>query len=162
MAAPKADATTRYINPGTTVVLLVDTIADITNPTRAELDAGLDVSEQVGEATGWLVSGAAVDMPDLAKVFTGNLPGRTSAEQSSLSFYADKTGADLREKSVRGAETNVVWMDGGDVPGYLCDIFPVRVLSQGLTRSVAGDAAATLPVQYAITSQPAQNVVIPS
>ena len=161
MAAPKAAATSRYINPGTTVCLLVDDISDITNPTRAEFDAGLDVSEQVAGCTGWLVSGTEAPTPDLGSDFTGSVPGRKTAEQSSIDYWADKSGQDLRDQNEEGKDMHVVWMDGGDVAGYLCDIFPVRVLSQGLTRDVEGSPA-RLPCQYSITRKPARNVVIPS
>lgn len=162
MAAPAASATSRYINPGTTKVYLVDTIANKNAPTRAELDDGLDVSEQIASVSGWLVSGAAVETPDLASEFTSNIPGRTNAAESSIEYWADKTGQDLRDRSERNTNLFVVWMDGGDVAGYLMDIFPVRVLSQGKTRSVEGTDAARVPVQYSITSVPAENVEIPA
>lgn len=162
MSAPAIARSTRYINPGTTKLLWLTSVADKTAITRSEIDAGLDVSGEIADVNGWQISGDKADTPDLAVEFVSNVPGRTSAADSSITFWADRAGVDVRDHMSRGTNGYVVWMDGGDVPGYLCDIFPVRVLSQGLTRSVAGDAAATLPVQYAITSQPAQNVVIPS
>lgn len=160
MAAPEITATTRYINPGTSVVLLVASISNILSPTRLELDAGLNVTKEVAEVSGWLMTGEAVPMPDLARLFTSSISGRISVGESSITYYADLAGVDIRSMSEVGTNSNVVWMDGGDVPGRLMDIFPTRVLSAGKTRSV-DPTPGRLPVNYAITDAPAENIVIP-
>lgn len=161
MAAPLIAATTRYINPATTVVLLVASIANILSPTRGELDAGLNVTREVADVQGWMLTGEAVPTPDLASLFTATIGGRTSVGESSIAYYADKAGVDIRSMSEVGTDANVVWMDGGDVAGYLMDVFPTRVLSAGLSRSVEAQPG-RLTVGYSITRAPAQNIAIPA
>lgn len=161
MAAPVISATTRYINPATTVVLLVASISTISAPTRLELDAGLNVTPEIADVNGWMLTGEAVPTPDLSSLFTGSITGRTSVEDSSITYYADRAGVDIRSLSVVGTDTHVVWMDGGDVAGRLMDVFPVRILSAGKSRSVEAQPG-RLTVGYSITRAPAENVVIPA
>ncbi len=161
MAAPQIAQTTRYINPATTKLLLVPSISDITAPTRLELDAGLDVTREVAEVAGWMLQGEAVPTPDLASLFTGSITGRTSVENSSVTYYMDRAGDDIRSLSEVGTDTNVVWMDGGDVTGYFMDVYPVRILSAGKSRSVEAQPG-RMTVSYSITRSPAVDVEIPA
>jgi hypothetical protein len=161
MSAPLIAATTRYINPATTVVLLVASISNILSPSRGELDAGLNVTREIADVQGWMLTGEAVPTPDLGSDFTGTIKGRRSVGESSIVYYADLAGVDIRSMSEEGTDTNVVWMDGGDVAGYLMDVFPVRVLSAGLSRSVEAQPG-RLTVGYSVTRAPAQNIAIPA
>ncbi|MCK2214291.1 hypothetical protein MF672_010880 [Actinomadura sp. ATCC 31491] len=161
MAAPLIAQTTRYINPATTKLLLVPSIADITAVTRSEMDAGLDVTREVAEVAGWMLQGEAVPTPDLATLFTGSITGRISVENSSITFYMDRAGDDIRSLSGVGTNTNVLWLDGGDVAGYLMDVYPVRVLSAGKSRSVEAQPG-RMTVSYSVTREPAVDVEIPA
>jgi hypothetical protein len=161
MAAPAISASTRYINPGTTKVYWVVSIASKSAPTRLELNAGTDLTSQLQANDGWLVTSDQVEAPDMDTRFTSTIPGRTKAEDSSLTMYADTTGTDARSLMTRDTNGFVVWLDGGDVAGRLMDVFPVRVSSVGKARSVDGDDPATIEFQYAITSEPAVDVTIP-
>jgi hypothetical protein len=53
-------------------------------------------------------------------------------------------------------------MDGGDVAGYKMDTYPIKVMSVGKVRSVGGDAADQLTLQYSITSEPGENLTVPA
>jgi len=161
MAAPNISPTTRFINKGVTRVLWVPSIADKTAPTRAELDAGTDLAGEIQDLDGWLVESESVETPDLGTTFTGSIPGSTSAEDSSLTMYEDLGGTDARELMPRGTSGFIVWMDGGDVAGRPMDVFPVRVGSVGKNRTVDDDPA-TLTINFNITSEPAEDVPIPS
>ncbi len=161
MAAPAISASTRYINPGTTKIYWVVTIANKAAPTRGELNAGTDLTSQLQSNDGWLVTSDQVEAPDMDTRFTATIPGRTKADDSSLTMYADTTGTDARSLMPRDTNGFVVWMDGGDVTGRKMDVFPVRVSSVGKARSVGGDDPATIQFQFAITSQPAEDVTIP-
>ncbi len=161
MAATPITPAKRFIRPGITKCYWVVTIANIQAPTRSELNAGLDVSKDIADITGWMVSGAKVDTPDLNSEFVGNIAGLTSADDSSITYYQGEDGVDVRSAMPRGTLANVVWLDGGDIPGRLMDVFPVQVLAVGKERQI-GATPARLPIQYAITSEPAENVVIPA
>ncbi|MFF3857522.1 hypothetical protein, partial [Micromonospora sp. NPDC002575] len=67
---------------------------------------------------------------------------------------------DVRTLLTREATGFIVWMDEGDVPGQTMDVYPVTVTSQAKVREL--DAAAQIMAQFAMTSEPAENVTIPA
>jgi hypothetical protein len=162
MAATPIASTTRYINPGVTKVYYCATISDRSAPTRAELDAGTDLSGEINAVDGFTVTGDDVETRDMATTFTSKIPGRTSADDSSITFYADVTGTDARALLPRGTNGFIVFLDGGDVAGSLMDVYPIRVKSVGKPRSAEGTDPATVEIQFSITAEPAEDVTIPS
>lgn len=161
MPATAMNPSTRFFNAAITRVVFVPEISDKFSPTRAELDAGTDVSADIAELTGWQVTSEQVQTPDLATRFTSSIPGRSTAEESAITFYADREGEDVRELLPRDTQGYAVIMDHGDQAGLPVDVYPVRVASVGKMRSV-GEEAARLEVQFSILSEPAENVTIPA
>src|SRR3954462_14689602 len=102
MSAPNISASTRYINKGVTRVLWLTALSDKNAPTRLEINAGLDLANEVQDLDGWLVESESVETPDLGTTFTGSIPGSTSAKDSSLTVYADLGGTDARGITTRG------------------------------------------------------------
>lgn len=162
MAATPITASKRYINPGVTKIVWADDVADKNSPTRSEINAGTDVTREVQNADGWVTESDNVETPDLDSEFTGKIPGRTSAEDSSLAFYASEDGSDVRGLLSRGDAGYVMIFDGGDVAGRKMRVFPVRVSSVGMPIDVEGGDAAVVNVAFAITSVPAENVAVPA
>lgn len=161
MAATPIAAETRYFNPETTKVYWCPSIANKNSPTRSELNAGTDLSSAIADVNGWMVSSEMIDVPDMGSRFVSKIPGRISANDSSITFYMDRAGVDARTVMPRDAEGFIVWLDGGDVAGRKMDVFPVTVSSHGKSRSVGAEPA-RLTISYAITSEPAENVTIPA
>lgn len=162
MAATPIASTSRYINPDVTKIYFVASISDKTAPLRSELNAGTDLTREVNAIDGFTVTGDDVETPDMDSTFTSKIPGRTSADDSSITFYADVTGADARALLPRGTSGYVVILDGGDVTASLMDVYPIRVKSVGKPRSVDGTDAATVEIQFSITSEPAEDVAVPA
>ena len=163
MPATPLNATERHIQPGVTKLYWVPTIAATDGiPTRVELDAGTDLTDEVAGASGWLTTSAFVEVPDLGHTFTGKVPGKTSAADSSISFWADKSGDDVRAVLERGVSGYIVWADGGDVVDYLADAYKVEVASVGKVRNVEGTAALMLQVDFAILTEPVENFALPA
>lgn len=161
MPATPITETTRYFSRGVTKCYFLTTVADtVVGPTRAELDAGTDLSPEIMEIEGWTVESQSIETPDLATEFTGSIPGSTSADDSSITFYASEDGVDVRTLLPRGTPGFVVWLDGGDVAANLMDLYPVRVASQGKTRTVDDDAA-TIVINFSITREPTENIAVP-
>jgi hypothetical protein len=162
MAAPEITASVRYFDPEITKCYFLPTIAaaDLT-PTRAEMDAGTDLSPEIAEVSGFTVTSEEINTPDLGSRFTSKIPGRTSAEDSSITFYADQAGNDARTVLPRDTTGYIQWCDGGDVAGNKSQVFPIRVRSLGQLRSV-GDESHRLQVQFSITAKPAEDVTIPA
>lgn len=162
MPTPQITASTRYINPGTTLCYYLPAIASASLvPTRPEMDAGTNLSREISDISGWTVASNVVDAPDLATTFTGQIPGRTSAPSSSISFYASSTTVDVRALLPRGTTGYIMWLDGGDVAGRKADVFPIRVTSNGKPRGT-GEESAKIVVECAVATQPAENVTIPA
>lgn len=160
MVATPMTPTQRYFRPGTTIVLWVETIADKGAPTRTEIDAGVDLSAEVAEINGFQVMSASLDTPDYGSRFTSKIPGAITADDSSLITYADFTSVDIRAVLSRDDNGFVVIMDEGDVATQLMDVYPARVASVPKLR--ARDDPARIQVDFTITSEPAENVEIPS
>lgn len=155
-------AITKYTARGSSAACWLPACANIASPTRAEINAGTDLSGQVADASGWSVSSSQIETPDLATRYTSTIPGVISADDSSLTMYADLEGVDAGVLMARDTVGFIAWFDGGDVPGNKCRIFPVTVSSVSHQTSVDGSAADTLMFSYAITSEPAENVTVPA
>lgn len=153
-------ASTRYYRRGITKVLWVPSIASKSAPTRSELTAGTALEGETGAMAGWQTTSATVATPALGSRFTPVVGGEITAADSSLTFWASKDGADVRTLLTRDTAGFIVWMDEGDVPDQTMDVFPVTVTSQTKVREL--DTAAQIMAQFAITSEPAENVTIPA
>lgn len=159
MATP-INASVRYYRRGVTKVLWVPTIASLSAPTRPEINAGTALEGETGAMAGWQTTSATVPTPALGTRFTPVVGGEITAADSSLTFWASKDGDDVRTLLNREDSGFVIWMDEGDVPGQTMDVFAVTVTSQAKVREL--DSAAQIMAQFAITSEPAENVEIPA
>jgi len=162
MPATAITASVRYFRPGLTKVYWVRTIATYTAPTRAELNAGTDLSPEIAEISGFSVVSDSVDTPDLLNRFVSKIPGRITADDSSINFYASSTGfTDARSVLPRDTTGFVVFMDGGDVTttGRM-DVWPSTVASVGKLRAM--EDPAQVQVTFTPTRVPAEDIVIPT
>lgn len=159
---PALAPTTRFFHAGTAKVHFLPAIAaaDLT-PTRAEINAGTDLTSEIADMSGWLISAGVITTPDLGSDFDNNIPGKVSVDTSTLTFYQDIGGADVRTTLPRGTNGFILVADGGDAAGKKADVFPVRVASIGKTRSV-GEESARQTITFAITRKPAENVTLPA
>lgn len=162
MANPTPLATsTRYFDVGTTKIYFLDTIAAGTLiPTRSEITAGTDLTGEVADMEGFSVTAEEIEVPDFASLFTSKIGGRTSADDSSMTFYASKSGTDVRQELPLGTNGYIVFMDGGDVTGQSMSIYPVRVRSTPMQRSTSD--AARVQIQFSITRPPKEFAATPA
>lgn len=161
MAAPAIVASTRYARFGITSVVYALTVSNYLSPTRAEINAGTDLRNEVAEISGFVLSQGFIQTPDLATSYTPQILGRRSAEESSITMYASVNSVDVRGVLPRGTTGYLMWFDEGDVPGRKYDVFPITVGSIGKERST-GDDASRLVVNVAITREPAENLTVPA
>jgi hypothetical protein len=137
-------------------------MATYTTPTRAEINAGTDLSGEISEISGFQVTSATVDTPDLGTKFVPKIGGRITADDSSLNFYSSSTGfTDARSVLPRDTTGFLVIMDAGDVSttGRM-DVFPATVTSVPKLRAL--EDPAQVQVTFAITRVPAEDLVIPT
>ena len=162
MPPTQINPSTRYFDVATTKCYWLPSVASAAlEPTRAEMNAGTDLSKEIADLDGWTVEGDEIETPDLGTTFTGKIPGRTNAEDCSLTFHADKNGDDARTLLPRGTEGFIMWCDGGDIEDNIATVFPVRVRSCSVQRSV-DDENARIMVQFSVAREPAENVSIPA
>lgn len=160
MPAPPITSSVRYARFGVTKVYFCPTIANIAAPTRAELNAGTDLSGEVESVNGFQVASNFIDTPDLLTEFIGKIIGRTSSDDSSITMYASSNSVDVRGLLPRGTTGFLVWLDEGDVAGRKMDVYPITVGSIPKDRDL--EAAARIIVNVAITRKPQENVTIPA
>lgn len=162
MVAPALSPSTRYVHPETTRVYWLSSIA---NPTlwanRAELNAGKDLTAEVAELSGWNVR-ALLRVTQVADDnFVPRRPDVLDVDDSSIVFYGDRLGVDIRSLLHRGDEGNIVFLYGGDVAGNRMDVFPVEVAALPRTVTVDGSPA-QIAVQFAVTAEPLQDASVPA
>lgn len=162
MPTPAITKSNRYFDPSITKCYYVPTIAASNLvPTRAEMNAGTDLSNEIADLDGWTVEADQIETPDLGSLFNAKISGRTSVEDSSLTFHADRGGDDVRTLLPRGTNGYIMWCDGGDIVGNVAAVFPVTVISNSVMRSV-GDDNARIQVQFSATREPNEAVAVPA
>jgi hypothetical protein len=159
MVATPIAATSRYIPPGTTRYYWVASISNYLSPTRSELNAGSDLTAEVQAVSGFATNSDQQDTPDLGSRFVSKIPGRITADDSSITLYASSNSSDARTLMPRDSAGYIVIFPEGDVTSQKMDVFPVKVTGVPKSRDVENPASMTF--QYAITKIPAENVTIP-
>ena len=153
-------SSTRFFNPAICKVLWSPTLASHFSPTRAEINASIDLTGEVAAIDGWVTTSDQIDVPpDMGAVYAGKLPGFTMHEDSALTFWADIGSLDARLILTERVTGYIIWMDGGDVPGYKMEVYPVQVRHVGPWRS--DSQAARLTVGFSITTEP-EMVAVPA
>ena len=162
MPATPIAAVNRYWPTGTAKWLWVPSVAAITAITRLEINAGTDLTREINATEGWSTTGELIETPDGDSRFVARIPGKITADDSSITFYIDASGVDARSLFPRDTTGNVVRMPGGDVAGRKCDVFPSRVTTATKLVNVGSEDAALLQVSFAIVREPAEDVTIPA
>lgn len=160
MVATPITSSARYIPPGVRSYYFCPAIANKAAPTRPELDAGTDLTGEIAAVEGFMVSSDSVETPDLKSRFTSKIPGRITADDSSMNFYADSASDDVRTLLPRDTAGFVVSFPEGDVAGQTMDVFPVKVASAPKQTDI--EAPAQIQVQYTITAEPAEDITVPA
>lgn len=156
----------RFFRRGITAVVLVPTIAASTggvvgSPTRAELDAGEDLSEDVADITGWQLTNSPIATPNLRDKFTGQIEGEDTIGDSSLTLYDRTPENTMRASLAKGTQAFLVILPYGDVPARRCQIYPVTVTGVNDEYSIGNDPARFV-TGFAITAPPNLNGTVPA
>lgn len=151
--------TTRYLAVGIRKCYFVPTIANYLAPTRAELNAGTDLSAEMQTATGWSLQGSTLDTPDMGTTFTSQVPGRRTSPTNDITFYMSQNSNDVRSLLPQNTNGFVVWLWEGDISGQKMDVFPVRVITQA--NDANPENAGSTVISFAVTKIPAIYVSIP-
>jgi hypothetical protein len=159
MPATPLTPTSRYLAVGQRKVYWVPTIANTAAPTRAELNAGTDLSAELQAATGWSLQGSTLDTPDMGTTFTSQVPGRRTSPSNDLTFYLDTSSNDVRSLLTVNANGFIVWLWEGDVTGRRMDVFAVRVVTQANDANM--ENAGSVTISFAVTKIPQIYLSVP-
>lgn len=159
MVAPPISASSRYIPEGNTHFYFVAAIANYNSPTRAELNAGTDLTPEIASTGNWGIISNSLDAADLATLFTPQISGKVTIDGPTINMYADSTSNDVRTLLPRGTVGNIVKFPEGDVTGRKMDIFPVKALAQA--KPTALTTPSIIALTFAVTKIPAENVTVP-
>ena len=165
MAGTPIGDTVRYIPPGTREFLFCPTIANINSPTRAELEAGTNLTAQVADWSGWSLPADFVSVPDMGSRVVAQIPGTITLSDATLVMYSSADSDDVRTVLPRDTSGFIVVFPEGDGPanggtGTLMDVWPVTVASESDQGKSTDPAQRT--VDFAMTGVPAVNVTIPA
>jgi hypothetical protein len=161
VTATPIGGSTRYIPEGVRQFYWVPAIASKASPTRAELDAGTDLTPEINTEGTWDITSADVATPVLAARFTGNVPGLISANNTTINMYASEDSTDVRDLLPRDTSGFIVMFPEGDVATRTMDVFPVRVASAAKPTQQGGNPA-TVDLVFSVTDVPAENVTVPA
>jgi len=138
-------------------------------PTRSEINAGVDITAQIAEWSGFTIATEFIDIPNIANKFVSRIGGRITAEDSSITFHLSESGADIRahlnadESGVGGAAATKGWLlfaDAGDATGLLADLYPFEVASMGKVRAL--DSNLRITVSVAFRGRFYENIALPA
>lgn len=150
----------RFFRRGVSRVRFCPAVAGA-SPTRAEINAGTDLSPAIAGMSGFSLENSPISTPDLASNFDSQIDGPDAAGASSFTFYDDDTATAVRTSQAKGTAGYIVLMPYGDVATKRCEVWPVK--STGVNDQWGLDAtAAQFQVGYAITGKPNQAGVIPA
>ena len=150
----------RFFRRGVSAVKFVPACAG-TSPTRAEINAGTDLSAQVAGIGGFALNNSPIATPDLATAFDSQIDGPDTTDNSTLNFYDDNAAATIRTALAKGTAGFVLLFPYGDVPTKRVEKWPAK--STGVNDQWGLDAtAAQFQVGFAVTAVPAQNGVTPA
>ena len=152
MPATPLAATSRYVPVSWRHINWLPAVAATTIiPTRAEINAGTDLTGQIPPdgVDGWTTEAEYVEAPDFIGGLTPKIPKNAqTVADSSLTLYMSSTSADVRTLLTVGLAgfINIMWE--GDVAGRKMSTFSVAVSSASPTPS--GTDPATLKVGFGI------------
>jgi hypothetical protein len=150
----------RFFRRGVSKVRFCPAVAG-TSPTRAELNAGVNLSPSVAAMSGFTLENSPIATPDLETTFDSQIKGPDAAGSSTITYYDDDTATAVRTSQAKDTTGFMVLLPYGDVPGKRCEVWAVT--STGVNDQWGLDAAAAqFVVGYAITARPTQSGVVPA
>jgi hypothetical protein len=143
MVATPISPVVRFQRAGNTSIVLIDMPAIPGAPTRAEIDAGVDITGDVQGVDGFTREPGFLDVPDWGSLETDQIRGRSPSSQGTVRMYADQGGpdGDIRAEVAEGDLKELLFMPHGDVPADKMTVFDVEIAGVNETFD---DTAATL------------------
>lgn len=153
----------RYMRRGISKARFAPTIANKSAPTTAEINAGIDLTGQMADISGFMFANSPIPTPDLATSFTTQIGGEDTADSSSFTFYEDDTSNPIRTSQAKGVHGYILLFPklAGASPatGDKCEVWPVVITGNNRQWSLGNDPARYV-VSYAIEGVPVQDATV--
>lgn len=150
----------RFFRRGVSKIRFLPAVA-ATSPTRAEITAGTDLTAFIADIQGFQLTNSPIPVPNLNETFTGQIDGEDTVQDSGFTLNDDDDTDDVRTALPKGTAGYILLMPYGDTPTKRCEVWPVKVTGFNDAWSVGNDPAQAA-VQFAITSTPTQDAVVPA
>lgn len=123
-------------------------------PTRSEmaLATTYNVTDSVISATGFSTGRATIEAPRWGSTgFPGRLSGAKTVAETSMEFWADRLGADVRAVLTDGLAVDIMYLPAGDIPAAKAEVWRVKVTSRSLSKDATSQAKVMIPfeIQFA-------------
>lgn len=141
-------------------------LADINNPTVAEVDAAIDVTSLLVSFNA-TTTGNTVPVPRLSTLFEPSIAGTASGQMSADFYQDDAAGANIAWDNLpRGQKGSFILSRfGGTGPnlapavGQTCETWPFEVSSRGAS-NLANNTAQTFTMTAAVPEEPNEEAVV--
>lgn len=152
----------KYIFQGNGNLWFVPTLDDQAAPSIAEIGGGTDLTNEVGEVTGFGHKSNYVDVPTPGSRFVPRIPGTLRADDSALMIYCKTEGDTLRATLPIDTMGYIVIRQGVAATepiaeGDVVHVYPIIVSGLPFARPL-GDTAATWMLEVAINGVPSEDV----
>jgi len=131
-------------------------------PTRAEIDGGTNLTEDIVAMAGWTVEPATAAVRRVGRRVDSQVDARTTLPTCTITVVADRDPAkDIRAKLQVG-QTGFLWFaESGDREGAVADVWSVRVASINKPYRT-DDGEQQIVVTFTVRDEPAYDVEIPA
>jgi hypothetical protein len=157
-------ANDRFMRKGTTKFYFVPTITNLTGATVSQITAGVNISPQVAEVSGFSFTNNPIAAPDMDSAFVSQISGEDTVEASTTTMYDLSDNTTIKEALAKGEiGYMVIFYSGiaGATPavGDDYEVWPVEVASNSRIYS-AGNEAAQYTVGWTLTDPPVEGTVV--
>lgn len=150
----------RYVWRGVARVYWLPAVANPAAPTRAEINAGTNLTPSLFAVSGFVAEADIHPLPSLLSDFVAESVGvRRTRGGNALALYENKTSQTVRAAVAEGTAGFVVIVPYGDVVARRCETWPAKVATLA---SGFGEDIARFRAIFAVTAAPTRDAVLPA
>lgn len=152
-----------FVRRGVTKYKWATAVASKAAPTRAEINAAIDLTTKLTELTGLTSTRTSVDRPDMDTKFTKKVAGVDEVPDIAFTFHDDDDSVTtgIRNALAEGTNGFLLVLTYGDVPTKTMQVWPCQTLAVNDEHTV-GNETAKFMVGFAPTDTPAKAAVVPA
>lgn len=154
----------RFFRRGKSKAFWVPTLGSLTSPSAAQVNAGVNLTSQIADISGFEFSNSPISTPDLSTTFTTTIPGEDTAQEPQLMFYEDDTTNTLQSTLAKGTTGHVVLFyrgTAGASPAASDNAEVWKVISTGPYREYSmGNDPARWGARFTPTDPPVFNATL--